>query len=432
MNNAILSIIIIAIAVVSFAMERIPLAVTALLASLAMGVLGIMPIKEIYVGFSSTTFIMVMGMMIVGDCLFESGLAKLVGQRLVKSKLGSNEQVLIIVMMTIAGVASAFLSNSAVVATFIPLVGSMVAKSKGKLKNKYIIMGIGMAAALGGAGTIVGSTSQLTAQGILQATEGAREMGFFELGYVVFPLLAILILYFATIGYKIGKKKFDFEDVVIGEADVTSDEIEEEKIKVNLQMIVSGTVIVLCVVGFVVGIWNVATIALLGATICLATGCKPFKKAFAELDWNTLVILAAAQGFAKGLDVSGGGKLIADFAINVCGGVNAQPIMLLVVGIVISVILTNFMSNTAVAAMMTPIFINIGFQLGVDPTIFVLGSVIGGSTALATPIGTPAVTQTLVAGYRYKDYIMVGLPITIILTIAACILCPIMYSFVPL
>lgn len=431
MNQAILSIIIIVIAVISFAMEKIPLAVTALLASLAMGVFGIMPITQIYAGFASTTFIMVMGMMIVGDCLFESGLAKLVGQRLVKSKLGSNERVLIIVMMAFAGVLSAFLSNSAVVATCIPLVGSMVAKSRGKLQNKNIIMGIGMAAALGGCGTIVGSTSQLTAQGILQGTEGAREMGFFELGYVVFPLLAVLILYFATFGYKIGKKKFDFQDVsVIGEAAVTSD--EEEEIKLTFHMAVSGVVIVLCVIGFIVKIWNVATIALLGATICLATGCKPFKKAMSGLDWNTLVILAAAQGFAKGLDVSGGGKLIADFAINICGGVNAQPIILLIVGIVVSVVLTNFMSNTAVAAMLTPIFISIGFQLGVEPTIFVLGSVIGGSTALATPIGTPAVTQTLVAGYRYKDYVIVGLPITIILTILTCILCPIMYSFVPL
>lgn len=430
MNHAVLSIIIIVLAVVSFALEKIPLAVTALLASLAMGLFGIMEIKEIYAGFSSVTFIMVMGMMIVGDCLFESGLAKVLGQKLVKTKLGSNEKVLIIVLMSLAGVASAFLSNSAVVATFIPLAASMVAKSQGKLKNKYLIMGIGMAAALGGAGTIVGSTSQLTAQGILQATEGVRTMTFFELGYVVFPLLAVLILYFATVGYGIGKKVFDFEDInLAGEEAITSD---DEEIKFTFQMAVSGIVIVLCVVGFVVGIWNVAVIALLGATICIATGCKSFKKAMAELDWNTLVILAAAQGFAKGLDVSGGGKLIANFAINAFGGASASPMALLVVGIVVSVVLTNFMSNTAVAAMLTPIFINIGFQLGVDPIIFILGTVIGGSTALATPIGTPAVTQTLVAGYRYKDYIKVGLPITIILTIITCILCPIVYGINPL
>jgi di/tricarboxylate transporter len=82
--------------------------------------------------------------------------------------------------------------------------------------------------------------------------------------------------------------------------------------------------------------------------------------------------------------------------------------------------------------MMTPIFINIAFQLHVHPEVLVIGLIIGGSNALATPIGTPCVTQTLVGGYRYKDYVYVGLPITIILTVLTCILLPLMYGFTPL
>ena len=53
------------------------------------------------------------------------------------------------------------------------------------------------------------------------------------------------------------------------------------------------------------------------------------KKTLAELDWNTIIILGAAQGFATGLDVSGGGKVIADFVLNLFGGDNASPVILM-------------------------------------------------------------------------------------------------------
>jgi len=71
----------------------------------------------------------------------------------------------------------------------------------------------------------------------------------------------------------------------------------------------------------------------------------------------------------------------------------------------------------------------LALALHVSPETFVIGVIIGASTALSTPIGTPCVTQTLVAGYRYMDYVKVGLPINIILTIATCILLPIIYGF---
>ena len=200
MDPAILSIIIIAITVVSFALEKIPLAMTALLASLAMGIFGVMDLKLVYAGFASTTVMMVAGMLVIGNCIFETGLAEYVGNKLTGTSIVKNERLFLFVMMLFAAVASAFLSNSAVVATCIPLVGSIVIKSRGKIQNKYILMGVGMAAGLGGSGTIVGSTAQLAAQQILISTEGARALEFFELSYVVGPLCIILALYFATIG----------------------------------------------------------------------------------------------------------------------------------------------------------------------------------------------------------------------------------------
>jgi di/tricarboxylate transporter len=86
------------------------------------------------------------------------------------------------------------------------------------------------------------------------------------------------------------------------------------------------------------------------------------------------------------------------------------------------------MSNTAVVAMLLPIFLPIAFALKVSPIIFAVAIIIGGHNAISTPIGTPCVTQTLPAGYRYMDYVKVGLPINIIITIMLCLLLPVLYS----
>lgn len=425
MEKSTIAIIIIVCAIISFGLERIPLAVTAMLASLAMALTGIIKYADVSAGFASTVTMMVGGMIIVGNALFDTGVAKVVGAKLVKSRLVNNERLFLFVIVILSAVLSAFLSNSAVVAMFIPIIGAVVMRSEGRVTNKNLVMGMGMAAALGGAGTMVGSTAQLIGQGVLLKTAGARPMGFFELGVVVAPLCVVLALYFATIGYNMQKKVFDFPDPV---SDTAALEDISQEVKVTWQMVVSTVVMIGCILGFIFNVWNVGIIALVGASILMATGCVNFKKAMRDMDWNTIVILSAAQGFAKGLDVSGGGKIIADFILNMAGGPAASPLVLLVVGIVLSVVLTNFMSNTALVAMLAPIFIPLAFALKVSPTTFVLGIVIGASTALATPIGTPAVTQTLVAGYRWNDYVKIGLPITVILTIVACILVPIAYG----
>lgn len=281
---------------------------------------------------------------------------------------------------------------------------------------------------MGGAGTMVGSTAQLVGQSVLMKTAGCRPLGFFELSYLVGPLCVIMAIYLVTVGYKIQKKVLDFDDPTMDPAELSAADNDSNE-KITWQMYLSGAVMLACVFGFVFNVWNVGIIALVGCAILMGTGCIDFKKSMRDLDWNTLVILSAAQGFAKGLDVSGGGRVIANFILNAFGGQDASAYALLVVAVVLSTVLTNFMSNTAVVAMLAPIFVPLALALHVSPETFVIGVIIGASTALSTPIGTPCVTQTLVAGYRYMDYVKVGLPINIILTIATCILLPIIYGF---
>lgn len=444
MSSSTIAIIITVLAIISFVWERIPLAMTAMIASLAMGILlPEMSLGAVYSGFASTTVMMVAGMSIVGDALFKTGMANKIGKAISNSPAAKNERVFMIVVVICCTVMSAFLSNSGTIAMWMPLIAAAAAKSNGVIRSKMIILAAGMACAIGGAGTLVGSTSQQTANSVLMTHEGFEEgLGLFDQTKVMIPLCLIMIVYFATVGYTLSKKvlkpdspDFNKDNYFAELAEKTTDE-ETANIpawKGWLALIV----LILCIVGFILTgqSWskpylNVGIIGLLGATILITTGCMPLKKTLAEMDWNTLVILSAAQGFATGLDVSGGGKVIADFVLNLFGGQAASTAVLMAVGVIITTVLTNFMSNTALAAMMTPIYIEIASQLGISPIPFVIAiGAVATNLAIATPVGTPACTQTLPAGYKYMDYVKVGGPLCIILCVAAAILCPIMYSF---
>lgn len=444
MPSSTIAIIITIITIISFVLEKIPLAMTAMIASLAMGIiLPEMKLSDVYSGFSSSTVMMVAGMCIVGDALFKTGMANKIGRAISNSAVAKNERLFMVVVVICCTVMSAFLSNSGTIAMWMPLIAACAAKSHGVVRSKMIIIAAGMASAIGGAATLVGSTSQLTANSVLMGYEGYEAgLGLFDQTKLMLPMCLIMIIYFATIGYPLCKKvlkpespDFDKGNYYAELAEKSGDE-ETDKIpawKGKMSVIV----LLLCIVGFILTGFDafdpyldVGIIGLLGATILIVSGCMPLKKTLAEMDWNTIVILAAAQGFAKGLDVSGGGKVIAEFVLNLFGGQNASTAVLMVVGVIVTTVLTNFMSNTALAAMMTPIYIEIAMQLGINPIPFVIAiGAVATNLACATPVGTPACTQTLPAGYKYMDYVKIGGPLCIILMLVAAFLSPVLYTF---
>ena len=445
MDSSTIAIVITVITIVSFILEKIPLAMTAMIASLAMGILvPEMKLSDIYSGFSSNNVIMVAGMCIVGDALFKTGMANKIGKALGKSAVAKNERTFLIAVVICCTVMSAFLSNSGTIAMWMPLIAAVAAKSNGVIRSKMVILAAGIACAVGGAGTLVGSTSQQTANAVLMGVAGYEDgLSLFDQTKIMIPLCLIMIVYFATAGYSLTKKvlkpespDFDKGNYYADLANTTTDAATSNIPAWKGWM--SVIVLILCIVGFILTGFapfkpylNVGIIGLLGATILITSGCMPLKKTLAEMDWNTLVILAAAQGFAKGLDVSGGGKVIADAVLNLFGGSeSASTMALMAAGVIVTGVLTNFMSNTALAAMMTPIYIQIANSLGVSPVPFVIAiGCVATNLACATPVGTPACTQTLPAGYKYMDYMKIGGPLAIILMIAAAALAPVMYPF---
>lgn len=459
--QAILGLLIIVVAMISFILEKIPIAITAVSASLLMVAIGALSFEDSYTKFGSTATVFTACMMIVGSALFNTGVIDLVVSWFQRSQIERNPRFLVATITLVTACLSAFLSNSAVVAIFLPLIGILAARASTKLNVQLLAISAGIGAAIGGIATLTGSTAQLVTQDILMETEGARPMGMFTLTAVGGPLIMITVVYMATIGYRIGTRVLaDRGDVDLVGAD--SEEASESKERgdaaqvresvsrsygggaasaestatlvddrppstaVNWRLPFSLVVLILMIIGFSMGIADIATVAIVGAIVLIVTGCLPFAEALKRIDWNTIIILSAAQAFGAGLTQSGGGQLVADWITSLLGGVSGEWLILLFLCMA-AMVLTNFASNVALTAMFVPIGMSVAASIGADPTSWAIAITLACNIAVFTPIGTPCMTQTLVAKLRYTDYIKIGLPLAVILTVATAFLSLVVY-----
>ena len=421
--QAMIAIIITFSVIAAFATQIIDAPMIALLGSLAMMAAGIITPLDVVAPFGSDAVLMVAGVMILGDAVFETGLAGKIGNIVTGCEpLVRTEKRFLLSVLTIAAFLSAFLSNTATVAMFMPLIDSISKSDGGRIQKKNVLMAVGISAVMGGNCTLAGSTPQLTAQGILTEMPGVRNLTFFELAYVAVPLIAVMLLYYATIGYRLQEKYFDFaaEDSV-GDIPVLSNSGSNKAA-------LMGIIMLACITGFVLGIFSFGTVAILCACVCIITKCISSKKAFQAIDIRTITVLGGSLGFSKGLSQSGAINLLAEKLLFIINENNLPPCLICGIFIVIASLLGNIMSHTATVAILTPIGISTAMALMLDPIPFVVGIIIGSNLSFATPIGTPPLTMTLIAGYRFGDYARVGGLLNLITVIGAVLWIPVVYG----
>ena len=421
MIKPILASVIFVVILISFVMQRRPAGLTAVVGSLLMMIFGIIEPSDVVAPFGSDTVIMVASVLILGSAVFETGAAEIIGSAIVR-RMGRNEKLLIMVLVLTVSILSSFLSNSAVVAIFLPLLASLARSSGGAITKKNTYMAVGIASVVGGNCTLAGSTPQLTAQAILQTTDSVRELTFWELGKVGFPLVIVLALYYLFIGIRLQKKVFDFPEVEDPAPSGDGGQVRSKAKCITVCLIMLG-----CVVGFTAGVFSFGTVGAIAAALCILTGCISFDKAFKSLDWNTICVLGGAMGISTALNKSGVVQAVADMIISAFGS-GANPVTICLVLLVTSAALGNIMSHTATAAVLTPLAISLGTGLGVDPIPYVVTVVIGCNLAFATPVATPPLTMTMVGGYRFTDYTKVGGLYNLLSLIAAALLIPLAYG----
>ena len=401
MSQTTITLLFLLFAVVSFILEKIPLGLTATIVALGLNLTNVLTVKETFAGYVNSNVILCVGMFVVGQALFETGMANKIGG--IVTKFAKSEKILIIAIMLIVGIMSGFLSNTGTAAVLIPVVCG-IADESGYSRSR-LLMPLVFAAALGGNLSIIGAPGNL--MGVNALEELGLSTSFFMYAPIGIPMLICGIIYF----------------IVIGCSNVP-------KWKQAMSLIVLILVILAMIFEDKIGI-KIQVSACLGAVILVLAGVISEKEALKSIDLKVVLLFGGSLALASALEKTGAGTLIADKIVGIMGS-NPSPIVLLLVIFVVTCVLTNFMSNTATTALMVPIAVSLAESLNADPRAVVIATVIAGSCAYATPIGMPANTMVVgVGGYKFKDYVKSGLPLILVSFVLCMILLPILYPFYP-
>ena len=325
--------------------------------------------------FADPTIILFLGGFILAIAATKSGLDVWMAKTLIKP-FGKKSENVLLGFLLITGTFSMFISNTATAAmmlTFLtPVFKALPANGKGRIA---LTMSIPIGANLGGMGTPIGTPPNAFAYKVLNDPAGLNmQISFGQWMLIMVPLVIVLLFFFPftqkTIELNIqGDMSHNWRTAVVG--------------------ITFALTILLWIVGKYVGV-NSNTVAMLPIAIFAITGVITAKD-LQKIDWG--VIWMVAGGFALGLALNGTG--LAKVAIQAIPFGDWSPIVILIIAGLVCYFLSNFISNTATAALMIPILTvvceGMGDKLSVigGTSTMLIGIAVAASAAMTLPISTP-------------------------------------------
>ncbi len=422
MSPAVVCLIVVAVTALLFITELIPLAVTSMLSCTVCGLLGLISTKQVYSGLSNSTVVLFAGMFVVGAAMFYTGLAQNIGNTVVRM-VGRGENSLMFGLMLVGTCLSAVLSNTGTAACLLPVALGIC--SVAKVPASVELMPLAFACGWGGVITMVGTPPNIIATGVLRGAN-LPSFGFFEFALIGIPLSIAGMAYMMTIGKRLLPRREIAADTEVEQ------EIEATSTSSSKQ-IISGIILIVVVIVMALEFkWcTLEMAAVIGALVCVITGCLTEKQAYASIDWVTIFLFAGMMPVSTAMDKTGAGKLIAEATVSAMGG-SPSPLVVTAVLFLLSCGLTQFMSNTASAALLCPLGLAISKQLGADPRAVLMAIAVAASCAFATPVGTPPNTLVLgPGGYKFMDYVKAGVGLVIVSFIVSVIVIPIVWPFFP-
>lgn len=333
--------------------------------------------------FADPTIILFLGGFILAIAATKSGLDVWMAKVMIKP-FGKKSENVLLGFLLITGIFSMFISNTATAAmmlTFLtPVFKALPANGKGRIA---LTMAIPIGANLGGMGTPIGTPPNAFAYKVLNDPTGMNlDISFGHWMAVMVPLVIVLLI----IAWFLLRKLFPFSQKTI-ELHIEGD------VKHNWRSVIVGATffvtIVLWIFGKQIGI-NANTVAMLPIAVFAFSGVISAKD-LQQIDWG--VIWMVAGGFALGLAMNGTG--LAKVAVESIPFGSWSPIVILIISGLVCYFLSNFISNTATAALLIPILSvvcsGMGDKLNIiggDPTILV-GIAVAASAAMSLPISTP-------------------------------------------
>lgn len=405
--------------------------VAALSAAAALLLLGVVRPVEVQGAFASPAIIALACLFVIAYAIELSGLLGLLIRRATRlcARLGATGLWLV---MAACGGASAFLNNTPIVVLAAPVVKD-VATSIG-LSPKRFLIPLSYVTILGGACTLIGTSTNLLVNDMAR-NAGQPVFGIFEITPVALVIAAVGGLYLFFVGgpqlaksdgstVPVGDKHEQTGDGSMGDVELFAVDRAFDPRRATIALLVFVAVIL----GAATGYAPIAAAAFAGAiTLILLRVISP-EEAYSGLRPEVLLLIAGMVVVGLSIEVTGlaasGTALLIDF-IRPFG-----PWVALAILYGVTLFATEFLSNAAVAVLITPVAVALAESLGVEPRPFLVAVMMAASAAFATPFGYQTNVLVFQLGkYRYMDFVRVGVPLNVLTWVAGVIAIPYFFPF---
>jgi len=198
----------------------------------------------------------------------------------------------------------------------------------------------------------------------------------------------------------------------------------EHKAKAPLTGIIFAAVVIAAASGWV----NIMVAAMAGVFLMMITRCLPMREAYGALQGHVLMLIAGTIALGTAMDKTGASAHYANLFLSALDG--WSPHAVLCGMILLTSISTQLLSNNATAVLLLPIAISTATGLGVDPKPFIIAVCFGASACFATPIGYQTNLMVFsVGGYRFADFLRIGIPLTLLVGAITVLLTPLIWPF---
>lgn len=423
--DAVLVFVILGLTLALFVTDWLRLDVVALMSLFALILTGVLTPAQGLAGFSDPLVLTIASLFIVSSALFRTGVAGRVGLLLERFG-GRTEQRMVLLLMLATAALSSVISSTGTAAMMLPVAATLARRAG--ISVSRLLMPVATAALVGGMLTLIATPPNLTVAEQL-AANGFAPFGFFSFTPLGLAMVAVAVAYMVLVGRRLIPARAPV---------VPNDGAEERHAGFTGDEPPPGTtrrggtravvILVAMLVAMSTGWLSPVVAAGLAALAMVLSGCLSMPQAYRSIHWDSVVLIAAMLPMATALQVSGGVALAVDGVVALLGTHGAWVTMAGIAVLASGVGL--LISNTATAVLMAPIAFQVAMTMDVSPYPMLMAVALGASTDFATPVGSPVNTMMVGPGrYRFMDYVKVGLPLQLLVTVATVALVPLFFPF---
>lgn len=426
MNPIIVTIAVLCITIILLISEKVPLVAIGMLIPVVLTITGTIPAKQAFARLSDNSVILVIGVFVLGKAFFKVGLADSIGQSILRitGKFGNRESITLFLIMITAAAMSSVLSSLGVTIAMLSVV--LPIADTIRISRTRAVLGLAYASTLGGMMTLIGTPLNLVGKAAYEAAYPAGSIGFLDLSLIGIPIGLLSIFFYCFIGIRYLPDRYQkpAEDAA-GLKEQESASPVTERHRWSTVVIFLGFIVLVALDGNTPIPANIASVM---AMLAIGfTGVLSTQEIFRSIKWEIILFVVGMLTLSDTMTNVGFNDLIADRVVNLLGATPSVR-MLIFVLFFVTILLTQFMGNSAALGVVMPLGLSVALGLKIDPKPVAMAITIAASCAFATPMATQSYPMISGEGQlKFSDWVKQGLPILVICSVYSIVVIPLIW-----